>query len=197
MWGKLYDDLKKGPLPWVISLCLITVIGIYVFIVFSGECIDIGMGKIGKCDSLASSLPIGAVVAFDRPGGCPEDWNLFKPGISGVIVGAVELHSDQVPNEDQFGRRLSSRRYQSDGGTEKHKLMVEEMPAHSHLPNHAGHNAWLHGNNADHKIANEYKEKGSVPGWFGRVGHYLPAGSGLPHNNMPPYIALYFCKKDS
>jgi microcystin-dependent protein len=72
------------------------------------------------------------------------------------------------------------------GGEEKHTLLEPEMPRHNHaVYTHAGF------------------EGGETPGASGvppdnktKVHARITSstGSSLPHNNMPPYIALYFCK---
>ena len=42
---------------------------------------------ISKRISSAMVLPPGAVVAFDRPEGCPEGWELEDDAVGSVIVG--------------------------------------------------------------------------------------------------------------
>ncbi len=119
-------------------------------------------------------VPEGAVMAFDRPTGCPTGWTDMGPGWRGrMIVAAVSDANDTYG----FGKR---------DGHETHTLTIAEMPRHFH-PGSLGAGA-----------ANTGTALGvAAPGVL-----KVPAlpteheGRSQPHNNMPPYIALYFCKKE-
>ncbi len=75
----------------------------------------------------------------------------------------------------------------AEGGEEKHKLTSLETPRHAH---------YLKMRSQEIRIA-ERGEKRTliVPVATGKE-TTESAGAGKHHNNMPPYIALYFCKKD-
>ena len=124
--------------------------------------------------------PRGAIVAFDRDDlgvdHCPEGWDPFElPGH--VIVGA----GSDAPY-----------RFRDLGGAAEHTLAVEEMPRHEH---HIMNFEWGHtvnGNGAPARI-----DVDDGPPWENSVGRLVTdaRGGGKAHNNMPPYIALYLCKK--
>ncbi len=80
------------------------------------------------------------------------------------------------------------------GGEEKHTLNINELPAHNHaLDNSAGSYVRLaYGGDAGYDVV------GLNYSW-GRVGSsYINTqtiGSNQPHNNMPPYLAVYIWKR--
>ncbi|WP_298937702.1 hypothetical protein [uncultured Ruegeria sp.] len=148
---------------------------------------DPGQGLSG------SSLPSGAVVAFDfsptMPQACPDGWITHREIRGRLIVGAGGPHS----NKGSSGEQLLSYEIGQTGGSETHTLTTEEMPEHSHeFPS---------------GISKGQATDNSTTHWFDRGGKsndrniqksnvlVSKEGQGLPHNNMPPYIALYFCKK--
>ena len=152
-------------------------------------------GRSESQPQASTSLPDGAVVAFDRDSGCPRDWSLFEPAISRTIVGAVAGRSASAPTQDENGELLSARQYRADGGAEMHTLTVEEMPGHTHaFP--ADTEVVFLDRSADRET--DYIPEGQQK-WenFITKGPKLDTvGKGNSHNNMPPYIALYFCKKE-
>ena len=141
-------------------------------------------------------IPRGAVLAFDRSesgDACPQGWSLFLPAGGRFIVGAGN-HS----NSDELGIRLTTYpAFRDDlsratGGAERHTLTLSEMPQHSHETVEAGdssNSAW--GVGAPRRARQGVRWDASFPTSF-----TAPAGDTQPHNNMPPYIALYFCKKE-
>ena len=114
-------------------------------------------------------IPSGAVIAFDLADGCPSGWSPIPDLDRRVIVGAVTTRNAE------FG-------YRAIGGEKEHTLTIEEMPRHTHayietiLPEEGTGQGGLLGN-----IVREERNS-------------KPAGKSQPHNNMPPFIALYFCK---
>ena len=138
-----------------------------------------------------TTVPSGAVVAFDLPNGCPEGWSAYPEAWARFIVGAVsEDDLGKIPGdfrEDARGEDLSSRLFGKPGGEEQHKLTKPEMPKHSHS---------LY----ESKREQRQDEGGGVFALAGQ-GNVPPyettaQGGSEPHNNMPPYVALYYCKKD-
>lgn len=116
------------------------------------------------------SVPSGAIMAFDVRS-CDEvdGWGDFDEVAGRFILGQTSARS-----EWRFGER---------GGEAEHQLTIAEMPTHSHLfrrMEHVGGGCGDHGCN------------GHVE-W--REDNTRSAGEDLPHNNMPPYIALTYCKK--
>lgn len=143
----------------------------------------------------------GLVAAFDLPGGCPAGWSEFEAGAGRFIIGTngSEYTLPYVAGEPKY----------QTGGEETHTLKVEEMPAHAH--------GWEQ--LANFHIADTHHSTGSARAGGPQMGSTLgfwmlhqgpfnnerkplmgasggrPDGKTEPHNNMPPYIALYFCKK--
>ncbi len=71
------------------------------------------------------------------------------------------------------------------GGAEEVTLTEAQMPAHNHGGALMIPDGTLYGMNNDNRFHNS------------GAGVTLHASGGnRPHENMPPYIALYFCKKD-
>ncbi|MEE8285456.1 MAG: hypothetical protein V3R72_02045, partial [Gammaproteobacteria bacterium] len=122
-----------------------------------------------------------AVLAFDlpisikRPKGCPKGWSSVRDLDGRVIVGSV------TSRDDEFGYRAVS-------GAKEHALTVEQMPEHDHR---------FFGSvvGGEHDIQFMSVGKGNhklIPKWTSTKS----AGKGEPFTNMPPYMALFFCKKD-
>lgn len=124
-----------------------------------------------RFQELASLVPSGAVVAFDRREGCPDGWDPFTKGAGRVIVGEGEGDGVYRVFDDRGGKSVV-------------RLEPNQMPEHRHV------NRWL---------AKELRE-GDV-GWIGKLGvigetvQTANTGGGQAHENMPPFIVLYYCKK--
>lgn len=132
----------------------------------------------------------GIVAAFDRSeeDACPKGWKIFKPAGGRFIVGAgVNTNSDQAGNElTDHPSRLDDK-IKAVGGAEKHTLTVAEMPSHDHRGNNVGTSANRGATNMLHPWDSGTKGEPSQG--------VEPSGGNQPHNNMPPYIALFYCKK--
>jgi len=147
----------------------------------------------------------GAVIAFDRSedrgggeagGACPIGWTLFREAGGRMILGA-----GSHDNADENGAALSRYDAFSDapsravGGEEAVTLETEDMPQHTHsgtylditVPGAGPNPVMLLPDTAGGAQKGTAKAVGGITGRDGPV---------RPHNNMPPYIALYFCKKE-
>lgn len=112
-----------------------------------------------------------AVVAFDSE--CPSGW-IVAPAMAGrVIVGAGAATG------------LTERARGDSGGEETHLLTIAEMPSHTHsyiftkdsgTPTKVDTTPWEHGDRKPDE------QTGA-------------AGGSQPHNNMPPYQVLQFCRR--
>jgi len=137
-------------------------------------------------------MPKGAVVAFDLANGCPDDtWSPISDFEGRVIVGA---HKDRAA---EFG-------YRAIGGEERVTLSERNIPPHQHvLPIHDGGGppgfGWTQAQNSDGRNVLSV-QLGSLG-----EGRHNPLTLSAPQQrsqeptaftNMPPYIALYFCKKN-
>lgn len=135
--------------------------------------------------ALARVVPSSMVAAFAGIG-CPEGWRQFDPANGRVIVGidgrqeyAVTLHGG-VPDF-------------ATGGEEEVTLTEEQMPTHDHATivgrspeDSRGWERIYVGDVVTMAVHNDF--------YFGGETHATAvAGSATPHNNMPPYIALYWC----
>ena len=155
--------------------------------------------------------PAGVVIASINP--CeklPGGWSLFKEAGGRFIIGAGVHDKDatvsksysafsEAPTSPQAGFELPK------GGEEAHALTLEEMPNHGHriatdtgVPIHDG----LAGGTSDlgildnfENIPNKANFNTVLPNVLEKTGG-LSDGSTKAHNTIPPYIALYFCKKD-
>lgn len=121
-------------------------------------------------------IPRGAVMPFTTEG-CPEGWSRYTDVDGRMIVGT--------------GRRAGASKefiysFKDTGGEEEHRLTVAELPRHSHKSVSALDGQSLQWGPGSHPIPTSVANKNAAADWS--------AGSGQPHNNMPPYIALFFCQ---
>ena len=131
-------------------------------------------------------IPSGAILAFDLTAGCPKgsEWSPYDLAGGRVILGAAK-HT----NLDQNGEKLSQYELGESGGEEKHKLEKDELPSHAHATEHQL--MQVAGQSSSNRIA--LMQDGASA--RGLITASNKAGGNVPHNNMPPYISLYFCKK--
>lgn len=122
-------------------------------------------------------IPVGAVLPFDKDDGCPEGWSEFASAAGRVIIGVG------AGNFDSKNNLLTNRRFRDKGGQESVVLSRSQMPKHSHR---FGVNR-----GSDYQGVRLEDRHGA----YGGV-QTEDAGGNQPHNNMPPYIALYYCKKN-
>lgn len=134
-------------------------------------------------------LPGDAVVMFD--GKCPEGWGLYDE-VGGRFVVGAGAHS----NTDETGQRLEKYKPWASGGEERVALTTEQMPNHRHNVLGIGNKDGNGSNIIPENIA--LVADGANRGVIGTIdwGFTETTGNNQPHNNMPPYIALSFCKKD-
>ena len=134
----------------------------------------------------------GLIAAFDRDKTrpCPSGWRLFEPAGGRFIVGAGDNSFKDVNGID-----LTDHSVGVVGGEEKHKLTGAEIPNHSHsVYQHAGYH-WP-------DIPNEQKTQPNQGAHGGDTTTFVHGGTtgtwggDLPHNTMPPFVALYYCIKE-
>ena len=76
------------------------------------------------------------------------------------------------------------------GGEEKHRLTIDEMPAHSHGTEtfaRTHHGSWNINNSGDKRTL-DYRDDTPYSGT-------RSTGGGNYHNNMPPYLCAYCWKR--
>lgn len=120
------------------------------------------------------STPSGAVMAFDLAS-CPAGWSTFTQVKGRVVVGLNASDSEfNVLGET--------------GGEKTHTLTTSEMPQHTHTL----YTAAAISTGGGPGYYNGYTGTVGLNSHAGNSGY---AGSGAPHNNLQPYIAMLYCKK--
>ena len=134
-----------------------------------------------------ADIPENAVVAFDDSAGCPDGWKPFLAAQSRAIIGATfGIGSEPGLGNNENDVALIERKYRDHGGEESVTLAQNHLPEHRHGvpygPSDSG--------SGFHPILGQ--GKASTPSNYPQTTF---VGNNQPHNNMPPYIALYFCQK--
>ena len=132
-----------------------------------------------------SDFPSGAVVAFDREDGCPAGWSEYRDADGRFIVGTGR-HSVH----DAYGNVLDELEFGGEGGERTHRLKVKEMPKHHHRH-------WFSNGAGDDRAPDaDFRPHESGGRDYAQRRDTTATGDNKPHNNMPPYIALRFCRLD-
>jgi len=135
-------------------------------------------------------VPQGTVVAsLKECSALPGQWSTFTEGTGRFIVGAGdETHRAYgtwdlaLPQGGVQPVAISTYVVLAKGGEEKHQLSVAEIPSHSHEYNNE---SGIDGNRSGQQDAT-----------YRRIGSQTSAvGGDQPHNNLPPFVALYLCRK--
>lgn len=152
-------------------------------------------------------------------GACPQGWKLFREAGGRMLIGAG-AHS----NKGRSGETLQAyRAFEDDpdgatGGAETITLSEENIPEHTHtvIANADGEHS--HNDNEGNVLKGVTRSKNGSP-WIGATSdrewvsnetNIVSDNSGHVHNftvnspnravtaadSMPPYIALYFCRKE-
>lgn len=124
---------------------------------------------------LGPPVPPGAIVAFDRE--CPAggEWESYQ-----LAAGRFLLAADRT------------RSLHDEGGEAEHTLTVAQMPRH----NHDGGKWFLVGRTGDNTVHAETDNVGHNEINIRHAFSMVPMGKGDPHNNMPPFLVVNFCKKN-
>jgi len=143
---------------------------------------------------LVNSLT-GAVVAFDIEDGCPEGWDSYSEVWGRVIVGAAtEDELGEIPGDfrsDSSGEDLIAREFRQPGGSQQTKLNIENIPSHSHGIEWRGTNSAIQGEAGGRwGVSTQNMSAETFP-----TGGDPETGETVPFGNMPPYVALHYCKK--
>lgn len=163
-------------------------------------------GKDGA-DGDTVAIPDGAVVAFVSQ--CPKSgWEDYKEGWGRFIIGAVSAEQiKEIPGgfvRDARGVDLSARPAGVPGGEEAHVLTIPELPIHNHKLFSVSD--WNDGAilTPDNTVKQAAWPGGADPSYMLRaqnleatLGKSSDVGGGIAHNVMPPFLALYLCKKTS
>lgn len=125
------------------------------------------------------TIPSGVVVAsLKRCDDLGAGWETYDTGAGRMIVGvgtATVAGFDRTFNLEEKD------------GYYSHVLLTEELPSHSHyLPTDT-----VGSTDIQSLMNSREADEGIGPGSIASG----VTGGGKPHNNMPPYIALYYCEK--
>jgi hypothetical protein len=147
----------------------------------------------------AGGIPPGAIVASQKE--CSKlsgTWSTFSEGTGRVMIGAGTEYQaayekwDQIlPNGGVNPISLTKYSLLQKGGEEAHILSLPEMPKHDHSKA-----PFVFLLKRDGQFTLKVPdETGGEPNLH-TAGEILPEGDFQPHNNMPPFVALYFCRKE-
>ena len=133
-------------------------------------------------DLFRPDVPEGAVVAFLDPCSEVDGWEDYDRGAGRFLLGANTEFKVGIP-----------------GGEKEHVLSLSELPNHQHWlqrPDNKGEWEWGHTINSDGNSTPRIDVDDGHP-YRGYAEKLIttPVGQGEPHNNMPPYIPVYFCQK--
>lgn len=139
-----------------------------------------GVGGEGN-NSYLINAPIGAIIAWSgEQNTIPEGWHVCNGE-----DGTVDLRDKFI-----LGAGVSHAKDET-GGEEEVTLTVEQMPVHAHkISRYYGNNVTIADTTKSNTIA-----PASTNGTLNGDANTYGAGSSRPHNNMPPYLALYYIQK--
>ncbi len=145
------------------------------------------------------ALMQGAVIAFDRSekdGACPKGWQKFDAAAGRFIVGAGITTDQSLTDHPALKDDPNS----AIGGAETSILTSDNIPEHDHLLGmDTAQNQFLkeQGSSAMPSLIIEAKTFAGRTMVSGGPTMQTVRGdrSAAPLGNMPPFVALYFCKK--
>jgi len=141
---------------------------------------------------MVGGVPSTAIVAFDNTSltqdKCPAGWSRFLEARGRVIVGAGD--PSKAPGKMPFdergpegGKPLVGYVLRQHGGMPITQLTITELPPHSH--------------EYESEVGVDGNRSGRQDATFQRANKQTSiVGGGQPFTNMPPYVALFYCKKD-
>lgn len=145
-------------------------------------------------------FPADAIVAFDRPGGCPDGWTQIEEAQGRIIVGVGTLSGDENEERPEY-------RYRHDGGEHEVALTDKHLPRHQH-----GYEDVFYTEKKDERdtFLPPSIRSVEIPGNWGSHGGWDDDNDGwvrpdtmtqfsgsegpAPFTNMQPYIVFYYCK---
>ena len=147
-----------------------------------------------------TAIPPDAVVAFDTSNGCPVGWTPFKDGQSRVILGA----SFGIPDSLFPGDERRDYKYRDHGGKREVALSPNNLATHNHRVGRVS--LWFQKEQARIERFGTQPNGVNIPWYLKGTSRddvvepddtfITDAGKSTPHENMPPFLALYYCKKD-
>jgi hypothetical protein len=145
-------------------------------------------GRLG--DIATWVAPPGAILLVDDVRGCPDGW-------TDVATSEPEVFAGRFPVAAGVGIPEQVPRHRDLGGTAQVTLTPTDLPPHAHdLPLRF---ARVPGVEADRGgsglIAGSARDQLAVPARTGRE-RTGTTGTGMPVENRPPFVALYWCRRD-
>lgn len=155
---------------------------------------------------IEEGMPVGSIIMWYGQT-LPTNWiycngqTLLKknyPELFNVIMGSSSTESEfTIPDlRNRFPLGASSgTAIGNKGGESTHVLTTAEMPSHTH--------GWSMKYGASNGTALPWGSSGWAGTWANTDSTQYPplvidsAGSGTAHNNMPPYVAVYYIMKAS
>jgi hypothetical protein len=133
-----------------------------------------------------SGLPIGAVMAFDLPDGCPpgDAWQPFDAAVSRTIVGAAR---SGLPTGT-----IAPRGFREKGGSQIAKLRPENLPTVT-MRFYYGTSNDLHSAGAE--VVRNITPDGKLVGGTQHLVEITAGGKSDEFSIEMPYLPLFFCKK--
>jgi len=184
-----------------------------------------GVDSVVSADGFPSGAVVAFDNDLKTSAGCPEGWSFFEPAGGRMIVGAGDHDNQWFAEGSNVAQRLTiyqtyaqdaragiqdSEEARATGGTPTVALTVSQMPPHQHAttPPVAADDQglwwtpWGQSGDTPHDFGYQRalfsaSFRTNEPGGYPNTS--IAGGQGdvaAPHNNMPPFIALYYCKKD-
>lgn len=213
-WAEVVGALPAKLLVWAASLACVAfaalVIATLVSLYLTKEPFSIASLEFGPKAPIVFAAPKDAVVAFainaepsESRKHCPRDWSPFEEARGRFVIGAGNPGKNgffkwkQTQPEGKPPIEFDLSRYMplSIGGEEKHLLAIKEIPPHDHGVQFIQHSEYVREKQGYPGIKSVGRDvKRTDPKWDTRYTEIV--GGGQAHDVMPPFVALYYCKKD-
>lgn len=151
--------------------------------------IEVERLQAALAEAEASVPPAGSVLMVDRSQGCPAGW-------TDVALAEPDLFASRMPVAVGFADGREFKAYRDVGGAESQRLNEAQLPPHGHgLPLAFTR---MQGDDRPGSSFAPRTTTGQQVAISARTGREATdrAGAGQPVATMPPYIALFFCRRD-
>lgn len=206
IWKKIPNwTLAAAFAVLVVNIMVANILAVYAY--FTNHTLVIAGLEFGS-----PSVRANSVIAYDLEN-CPGGWEKFEPAIGRFIIGAGTPSDPLYSTYEDGGQKLpiSSYNWRKAEGVERYTLTEPEMPSHTHWNyvddgySHPEDEAkWTLGrsNSLQSKFgpiasplsSNQVGNDAYTGARYHRI-QQQPRGNNASHDNMPPYVALIYCKK--